>query len=150
QAQVARAGAALRLSSANWIELKRREQDLSAKHAQMDQAKAQIAVIDSRLRDTIAASPIDGLILSKAADLGEVLSSGTTVMTVGDLDRPWVRGYIGESDLGRVKVGSSVRIKTDSFPGKVYIGRITFIASKAEFTPKEIQTQEERAKLVYR
>ena len=150
QAQVARADAAVRLSSANWIELKRRQQEISAKRAEIDKAKAQIAVIDSRLADTIAVSPIDGLILSKAADIGEILASGTTVMTIGDLDRPWVRGYIGERDLGRVKVGSQVQIRTDSYPGKVYTGGITFIASKAEFTPKEIQTTEERAKLVYR
>jgi len=150
QAQVARANAALRLSSANWIELKRREQDISTKQAEVDKAKAQLAVIDSQLQDTVAAAPIDGMVLSKSADLGEVLAAGTKVLTIGDLDRPWVRGYIGEADLGRVKVGSEVRIKTDSFPGKVYIGRITFIADKAEFTPKEIQTSEERAKLVYR
>jgi HlyD family secretion protein len=150
RAQVDRASAALRLSSASWIELKRQEQETGTKRAEIEKVKAQLAAINSQLDDTVAASPIDGLVLSKAADIGEVLSSGTTVLTIGDLDRPWVRGYIGEPDLGRVKVGSQVQITTDSFPGKIYMGRITFIASKAEFTPKQIQTPEERAKLVYR
>ena len=150
RAQVDRAQAALRLSEANWIELKRRQQEVEFKQAEIRKAKAQLAVINSQLLDTEATSPIDGIVLSKAADLGEILSAGTTVLTIGDTDRPWVRGYIGEPDLGRVKIGSRVRITTDSFPGKAYIGRISFIASKAEFTPKHIQTPEERVKLVYR
>jgi HlyD family secretion protein len=150
RAQVERARAALRLSTADWIEVKRREQELAAKHAEIQKAKAQVAVIDSQLEDTVAVSPIDGIVLSKSADLGEVLAAGTTVMTIGDLDRPWVRGYITEPDLGRVKIGTPVRVTTDSHPGKVYAGKITFIASNAEFTPKQIQTQEERVKLVYR
>jgi len=150
RAQVSRAQAALRLSEANWIELKRKEQEVSTRRAEIDKARAQVAYVKSQLEDTVAASPIDGVVLSKASDLGEVLAPGTTVMTIGDLDRPWVRGYITEPDLGRVKLGSSVRITTDSFPGKTYKGRISFIASNAEFTPKQIQTSEERVKLVYR
>jgi HlyD family secretion protein len=91
-----------------------------------------------------------GVVLVKAAEPGEVLAAGTTVVTLGNLAKPWLRGYINEKDLGRVKLGTTVNVTTDSFPGKVYNGRITFIASEAEFTPKQIQTQEERVKLVYR
>jgi HlyD family secretion protein len=79
-----------------------------------------------------------------------VLAAGTTVVTVGDLDHPWLRGYINERDLGRVKLGARVKVTTDSFPDKVYWGRVSFISSEAEFTPKQIQTPEERVKLVYR
>lgn len=150
RAQVDRAQAAVRVSEASWIELKRKEQELSTRQAEIEKARAEVAVVESQLVDTSVHSPIDGIVLSKSSDLGEVLSSGTTVMTVGDLDRPWVRGYIGESDLGRIKIGSPVRITTDSFPGKVYNGRVSFVASDAEFTPKHIQTTEERLKLVYR
>lgn len=150
RAQVDRADAAVRLSEANWLELKRKQQEVSTRRAEIDKARAQVAVVKAQLQDTVAASPIDGVVLSKASDLGEILSPGTTVMTVGDIDRPWVRGYITESDLGRVKLGSPVRISTDSFPGKIYLGTISFIASNAEFTPKHIQTSEERVKLVYR
>jgi HlyD family secretion protein len=89
-------------------------------------------------------------VLTKSAEPGEVLAAGATVVTIGDLDHPWVRGYVRESDLGKVKLGQKVKVTTDSFPGKTYTGRITFVASEAEFTPKQIQTTEERVKLVYR
>ena len=71
-------------------------------------------------------------------------------MTLGNFAKPWLRAYINETDLGRVRLGTEVKVTTDSFPGKIYKGRIAFIASEAEFTPKQIQTQEERVKLVYR
>jgi HlyD family secretion protein len=93
---------------------------------------------------------VDGVVLVKSADVGEVLGVGTTVVTVGDIDHPWLRGYVNETALGKIKVGSKARVTTDSYPGKVYDGRVSFIASEAEFTPKQIQTQEERVKLVYR
>ncbi len=150
RAQVSRAQAALQLSEANWIDLKRKEQEVATRRAEIEKAQAQVAVVQSQLEDTLVESPIDGVVLSKSSDLGEVLAAGTTVMTVGDLDRPWVRGYITEPDLGKVKLGTKVQITTDSFPGKIYAGRISFIASNAEFTPKHIQTSEERVKLVYR
>ena len=150
RAQVDRAQAAIRLSEANWIDIRRKEQEVSTRRAEIDKARAQVEVVQSQIEDTLASSPIDGVVLSKSSDLGEVISAGTTVMTIGDMDRPWVRGYITEPDLGRVKLGTRVQITTDSFPGKIYDGRISFIASNAEFTPKHIQTSEERVKLVYR
>ena len=78
------------------------------------------------------------------------MAAGATVVTLGDMDHPWVRGYINEKDLGRIKLGMRADVVTDSYPGKVYPGKITFVSSDAEFTPKQIQTQEERTKLVYR
>jgi HlyD family secretion protein len=72
------------------------------------------------------------------------------VVTLGDLGRPWLKAFIDEVDLGRVKLGQSVSVTTDSYPGKVYPGKITFISSEAEFTPKNVQTAKERVKLVYR
>ncbi len=148
--QVQRARGALKMAEANALELKRREQELDTRRAEIAQAKASIALIDSQLADTIAYSPVDGVVLVKAADVGEVLAPGTTVVTVGDIDHPWLRGYIDEKDLGKVKIGSKAKLTTDSYPGKVYAGRVSFIASEAEFTPKQIQTQQERVKLVYR
>jgi HlyD family secretion protein len=150
RAQVEQAHAALRLAQARWIELQRKEQEAATQRSEIDKARAQVALVQSQIDDTVAVSPIDGVVLSKSSDVSEVLSPGTTVLTIGDLDRPWVRGYITEPDLGRLKLGSQVRITTDSFPGKIYTGRVTFIASDAEFTPKHIQTYEERVKLVYR
>lgn len=150
RAQVERARAGLRLAEATRLELKRKEQELDARRAEIERAKAQLAIIESQLKDTVAVSPIDGVVLTKAAEVGEVLAAGTTVLTIGDLDHPWLRGYINEQDLGQVKLGMKVRVTTDSFPGKVYWGRISFISAEAEFTPKHIQTPEERVKLVYR
>ena len=148
--QVRQAEGALKMSEANSLELKRREQALTTRRAQIESAKASLALIDTQLAETVASSPCDGVVLVKSADPGEVLGVGTTVLTVGDIDHPWLRGYINETMLGKVKVGSKARITTDSYPGKVYNGRVSFISSEAEFTPKQIQTQEERVKLVYR
>ena len=93
---------------------------------------------------------MDGVIQVKSAEVGEVLAAGTTVVTLGDLDHPWLRAYINEPDLGKIKLNQEARLKTDSFKDKYYIGRISFISPEAEFTPKQIQTKEERVKLVYR
>jgi HlyD family secretion protein len=150
QAALERSRGALKMGEANTLEMKRREEELATRRAAIAQSRASIAVIDSQLADTVEASPVDGVVLVKSADVGEVLASGTTVVTVGDIDHPWLRGYVNETDLGRVRLGSKVKVTTDSYPGKVYAGRVTFIAAEAEFTPKQIQTAEERVKLVYR
>ena len=150
RAQVERARAALRLSEANRIDLKRREEELTARQSDVARSEAQIKVYDIQLGDRALIAPLDAVVLSKSAEVGEVLAAGANVLTLGDQAHPWVRGYVAESDLGRVKLGNPVEVGTDSFPGKKYQGRITFIASQAEFTPKTIQTQEERVKLVYR
>jgi HlyD family secretion protein len=150
RADVVRAEAALAASQANQFELKRREQDVLAHRADVSRARAQVAMTDTQINDTVVIAPIDGVVLVKSAEVGEVLAAGTTVVTIGDIDHPWLRAYINETDLGRLKHGQSATLTTDSFPGKSYPGRISFIASEAEFTPKQIQTHEERVKLVYR
>jgi len=149
-AQVERARASIKMAESNALEIKRREQELSFRKSEIARAKANLALIESQLDDTVAISPVDGVVLVKAADVGEVLAAGTTVVTIGDIDHPWLRAYINQTDLGRVKLGTKAKVTTDSYPGKNYEGRVNFIASEAEFTPKQIQTQEERVKLVYR
>jgi HlyD family secretion protein len=123
----------------------------------IDQARArrgesEVALVQAktRLGYTILASPVSGLVISKNIEPGEQVSAGTPVVTVGELDTVWVRAYINETDLGRVKVGQKARVTTDTWPGKVYDGIVTFISSEAEFTPKNVQTEKERVKLVYR
>jgi HlyD family secretion protein len=144
------AAASIKWAEAQRLDVTRKQEDVVSKRADIDRERAQVALIDSQLGDTVAASPIDGVVLVKSANVGEILAPGTTVMTIGDIDHPWLRGYINERDLGRVKLGTKAKISTDSYPGKVYWGRVSFIASEAEFTPKQIQTSEERLKLVYR
>lgn len=150
EAQVSRARAGVNVGEANRLEVRRREQEITARKAEIDRLQAQVALIDVQLGDTIAKAPIDSVVLVKSADEGEIIAPGTTILTLGDVAHPWLRGYINEQDLGRVKLGQAVKVTTDSYPGKTYQGRITFISSEAEFTPKQIQTQQERVKLVYR
>lgn len=149
-ASLARARAALKVGHANELELQRLAQEITARRAEIEKAQAQIALVDSQLADTVAVSPINGTVLVKSANVGEVLAPGTAVVTVGDLEHPWMRAYVGERDLGRVRLKSKVRVTSDSYPGKIYHGTVVFISPEAEFTPKQIQTTEERIKLVYR
>jgi HlyD family secretion protein len=149
-AQMDRARAALKMTESNALEIKRREQELPLRRSEIARAAASLAMIEAQLADTMAYSPVDGVVLVKAADVGEVLAAGTTIVTIGDIAHPWLRAYVNETDLGRVKLGTKAKITTDSYPGKEYEGHISFIASEAEFTPKQIQTKEERVKLVYR
>lgn len=150
RAGVDRSKAGLRVARAAEIELERKKLERKTRQAELDSAQANLALIDTQLADSVLAAPIDGVVLAKSAEPGEVLAAGTPVATLGDLDHPWVRAYVSETDLGRVRLGDRVHVTTDTFPDKIYEGRVSFIASEAEFTPKQIQTREERTKLVYR
>ncbi len=150
RAAVARAQAAVKTAEANRLELQRKEQELVQRRAEIDKNRAQAGITQAQLGDTVIKSPIAGVVLVKSAEAGEVVAAGTTIVTVGDLDHPWLRAYINETDLGKVKLGQKVKLTTDSYPGKAYWGTVSFISSQAEFTPKQIQTKEERVKLVYR
>jgi HlyD family secretion protein len=99
---------------------------------------------------TILKAPFDGVVTVRKAELGEVVVPGTPVLTLADLDHVWLRAYLNESDLGRVRLGQMVTVSNDSHPNKRYEGRIAFIADKAEFTPKSVETHAERVTLVYR
>jgi HlyD family secretion protein len=150
RAAAERARAALRLSEASRIDLRRREEEVTMRQADLKRQQAQVGVLQTQLNDRTLVSPVTGVVLTKSAEAGEVLAAGAAALTLGDIDRPWMRGYVGERDLGKVKLGMPVEVTSDSYPGKIYKGHITFISSEAEFTPKQIQTQEERVKLVYR
>ncbi len=127
-----------------------RKETIDQARARLDQANQALAMAETQLGYATLVSPISGVVLSKNVEPGEYVAPGTPVVTVGNLDNVWLRAYINETDLGRVKVGQRVRVTTDTYPGKVYEGRISFIASQAEFTPKNVQTEKERVKLVYR
>lgn len=117
--------------------------------AQLLQARAALAASEDRLRDTAVSAPISGVVLRKNIEAGETIAAGTPVFTIGDLENPWVKVYVKEDKLGVVKLGQKAEIRTDSYPGKIYEGTVTYISSEAEFTPKNVQTQEERVKLVF-
>ena len=127
-----------------------RQEQLEQARARLQQAKEALGLAQTRLSYATLVSPLAGLVLSKNVEPGEYVAPGTPVVTVGDLEHPWLRAYINETDLGRVKVGQPAAVTTDTYPTKRYSGRITFISSQAEFTPKNVQTYKERVKLVYR
>ncbi len=127
-----------------------RRETIDQARARVKQAREGLELARTRLSYTEVASPLRGVVLSKNVEPGDYVSAGTPIVTVGELDNVWLRGYVEETDLGRVKVGQPAAVTTDSFPGKRYEGRVSFIAQQAEFTPKTVQTRKERVKLVYR
>jgi membrane fusion protein YbhG len=127
-----------------------RIEDIEQARARLEQARQALGVAETRLGYTTLTSPLSGVILSKSIEPGEYVSPGTPIITVADLQNVWLRAYVNETDLGRVKLGQRVRVTTDTYPGKVYPGRVSFISSQAEFTPKSVETEKVRVKLVYR
>jgi HlyD family secretion protein len=99
---------------------------------------------------TVLSAPFDGVITVREAELGEIMVPGTPVATLADLDHIWLRAYINETDIGKVRLDQSAVVKTDTYPGKIYKGRVSFISPAAEFTPKSVETHAERVTLVYR
>jgi len=127
-----------------------RRETIDQSHARLQDAEVAVARAKTRLGYTTVVSPVAGFVLSKNVEAGELVAAGTPVVTVGDLSSVWLRAYVSETDLGRVKLGQPARVTSDTWPGKAYDGRVTFISSSAEFTPKSVQTQKERVRLVYR
>lgn len=127
-----------------------RKEDIAIARANLAAANANLGL--SRIDEsyTTLRAPSTGVIAVRQAELGEVVVPGSPVVTLDDLDHIWLRAYIAEPDLGRIQWGQDATITTDSFPGKQYHGRISFISPDAEFTPKSVQTYTERVTLVYR
>lgn len=150
--EIEQARAALREAKERYALVKKgpRKETIDQARARLQQSKEALLLSETRLSYTTLVSPLSGIALSENVEPGEYVSPGTPVVTVGDLTKVWLRAYINETDLGRVKVGQRARVTTDTFPGKRYEGIISFIAPRAEFTPKNVQTAKERVKLVYR
>ncbi|WP_224984439.1 HlyD family secretion protein [Geomonas agri] len=127
-----------------------RKEQVDINRATVRSARQALELSKIKLSYTTLPSPITGVVLVRQAELGEVLTAGTPVATIADLDHLWMRGYLSETDLGRVKLGQVATVKTDTYPGKSYRGRVSFISSEAEFTPKSVETHKERVTLVYR
>ena len=125
------------------------ESQLKSSTEQKNQAEAQVAYISAMIDNCYLKSPIDGVVLSKNAEEGEMLSPGMSVVSIGDTAKPYLKIYISETELGKVKLGQKAEVTNDSFPGKRYEGKVINIASQSEFTPKNIQTKDERTRLVF-
>lgn len=117
--------------------------------AQARQARAQLGVFREQLADMELKTPVQGVVLRKNVEAGETVAAGTPIFTVGDLEHPWVKIYVKEDRLGLVKLGQKAEVTVDTYPGKKFDGVVTYISSEAEFTPKNVQTREERVKLVF-
>ncbi len=127
-----------------------RAEEVEEARARLREAEKGLALAELNLARCQLFAPIAGRVLSKNREAGETVPAGASIVTLGDLTRPWLNLYIGERDLGRVSLGMPAQVTVDSFPDRPFPGRVTFISEKAEFTPKNIQTQDERVKLVYR
>jgi len=126
-----------------------RREDIRAAELRVKQLEALVANTEEKLADTRLYAPISGVVFRKNVELGEIVQPGAAVFTIGDLDRPWVKVYVKEDKLALVKLGQKARITVDTYKDRSYEGTVTFISSDAEFTPKNVQTQEERVKLVF-
>lgn len=146
----AEARAAVQVAEATTLKVEELKQELETAQARVKVARAELDLAETLIRETRLYAPISGMVLSKNMERGEIALPGSSVLTLGDLKKVWLRAYVNETNLGRIKLGQPVEVFTDTYPGKAYQGRIGFISDKAEFTPKQIQTQEERVKLVYR
>lgn len=127
-----------------------RKDAVSAARARVDSARASLALAETQLENTRLVAPFAGVVLSHNIEPGEFVAAGTPIVTVADLAHVWVRAYVGQTDLGRLRHGQPAEVRTDTFPGKTYQGTVGFISSEAEFTPKTVQTEKERVKLVFR
>jgi HlyD family secretion protein len=116
--------------------------------AKQDQIEASLNLLERQLKDGKIYSSIDGLIIEKYVELGEIATPGGLIYKIGDLNSFWVKIYLAETDLGIVKIGDEVKVEVDAYP-EALKGIVTWVSSEAEFTPKSVQTKKSRAELVY-
>ncbi len=122
---------------------------MAALESQRDQLEAVLNEAESVLADLTIHAPANGTITTRMVDLGEVVSAGTPLFEIVDLDRLYLKVYVPEIQIGKIRLDLPARIHTDAFPEQPFDATVRYIASKAEFTPKEVQTPDERVKLIY-
>lgn len=127
-----------------------RRERIAAQRAALAQAEAAVAQTDAALDHAVVRAPFAGLITVRHREPGETIAAGAPVLTLMDPDDRWVRIYVRADEVGRITIGQSASITGDAYRDRTYEGRVVFIASEAEFTPRNVQTTEERVKLVYR
>ncbi len=150
--QIRQARAALTQAEADYALVKAgpREETIAQARARVAAARQSLNLSQQQLADTRLVAPFDGVVLSKSAEPGAYLLPGSPVVSIARIDRVWLRAFIGEKDLGRIRLGQQADVFIDAYPDKAYPGRVSFISSQAEFTPKSVQTFEERVNLMYR
>jgi HlyD family secretion protein len=126
-----------------------RPEEIRAARARLSQAQAGAEILEKSISDCSITSPAAGIVTHKAVEAGEFVIPGTTVLTISKLDEVYLMIYVNEYTLGRVRLGQEAEVKVDSYPERVFPAKVVFISPEAEFTPKNIQTKEERVKLVF-
>lgn len=149
QADLAQARAALKNAMAGYSVIAQRQQDVAAAQAQLAQARANLQYLEVIAGHNTITSPTDGVVLTKNIQPGEVVAAGAAIYTVINPQDIWLRVFVPEDRIGRVRVGQQARVTVDTFPNRAFAGRVTEISSKAEFTPGNVQTKEDRVKLVF-
>jgi len=124
-------------------------EDIAIAQAQVRQAEAAVALADVQLGKLKLTAPRGGIITERPLNAGELATPGAILLNLGDLDRVTLTVFIPETQIGRVKPGQVARVNVDAYPGQTFQGTVTFIRPEAEFTPKNVQTQEERVNLVF-
>ncbi len=127
-----------------------RREDIDRARAELEARNSALKTAEQQLTYTRLYSPAEGLITLRQAEAGEVVAPGQPVFLLAELSRPWVRGYVNETDLPRIRLGQSVRVTVDGLPEQAFSGVLSFISPKAEFTPKSVETRALRVDLVYR
>jgi HlyD family secretion protein len=127
-----------------------RKEDIARARADLEAAQAMAATAEQQLAYARLTSPLSGTVSVRLAEQGQNVSAGQPVFRIAELEHPWVRVYLGEKELPRVKLGQPARIQVDGLPGKVFNGRLSFVSPAAEFTPKTVETRALRVDLVYR
>ena len=125
------------------------EEQVAAARAQVEQAEAALATLEVQLAKTVTYVPSDGVVVERVANVGELAVPGATLLTIADLDEVTLTVYVPEKDLGHVQLGQAVDVTVDAYPNRTFRGQVMHIASEAEFTPKNVQTKEERVNMVF-
>lgn len=132
------------------VEAGAREYEIVAARAVVAEARAALTLAERRLEQTRLVSTLDGVVLHKNMEVGETAVPGQSILTLMDPRDLWLRAYVPETDIARIKLGQAATLAVDAFPGRVFQGTVSEIASEAEFTPKNVQTKKERVNLVFR
>lgn len=139
----------LKLAQGNLTRIDAAKQDIETAIAQINVNTAALNQASIQLSYTQLKSPMDGVVTSRNIEPGETVNAGREVITISDLSRVDLKIFVDETEIGKVKPNQKVEVRVDTFPGKSYMGYVSFISPEGEFTPKIIQTKKERVKLVY-
>lgn len=149
KARLAEGQAVLRQARSNLKKIEATEKEVDVAEAHVQGAEAALELAEIQLRYTQLRAPFSGIVVSRNLEPGEVVSPGREVLSLADLSTVDLKLFVDETEIGKVKPGQEVEVRTDTFPDKIYAGRVSFISPEGEFTPKIIQTKKERVKLVY-